>query len=71
MEDFIWETHGIHTGTGADHVKHGIDDIENVVRTNEVVRNDGSQSTCSTTTRGGGTTTRRTPSPTKGHAGTS
>ncbi len=32
MENFIWETHGIHTGTGTDHVKHGIDDIENVVR---------------------------------------
>ncbi len=32
MENFIWETHGIHTGTGSDHVKHGIDDIENVVR---------------------------------------
>ncbi len=33
MENFIWETHGIHTGTGSDHVKHGIDDIENVVKT--------------------------------------
>lgn len=32
MENFIWETHGIHTGTGSDHVKHGIDDIESVVR---------------------------------------
>lgn len=32
MENFIWETHGIHTGTGTDHVKHGIDDLENVVR---------------------------------------
>ncbi|QEN04033.1 histidinol-phosphatase HisJ family protein [Thiospirochaeta perfilievii] len=32
MENFVWETHGIHTGTGSDHVKHGIDDIENVVR---------------------------------------
>ena len=28
---FIWETHGIHVGTGADHVKHGIDDLESVV----------------------------------------
>ena len=28
---FIWETHGIHVGTGADHVKHGIDDLEAVV----------------------------------------
>jgi HisJ family histidinol phosphate phosphatase len=28
---FIWETHGIHAGTGKDHVKHGIDDIEKVV----------------------------------------
>jgi len=25
---FLWETHGIHVGTGNDHVKHGIDDIE-------------------------------------------
>lgn len=29
---FIWETHGVHVGTGADHVKHGIDDLEAVVR---------------------------------------
>lgn len=28
---FIWETHGIHIGTGKDHVKHGIDDIEEVI----------------------------------------
>ena len=28
---FIWETHGIHVGTGKDHVKHGIDDVEAVV----------------------------------------
>jgi len=28
---FIWETHGIHVGTGADHVKHGIDDLESLV----------------------------------------
>ncbi|MGO8693325.1 MAG: histidinol-phosphatase HisJ family protein [Rectinemataceae bacterium] len=26
-QPFIWETHGIHVGTGADHVKHGIDDL--------------------------------------------
>jgi len=25
---FIWETHGVHVGTGRDHVKHGIDDLE-------------------------------------------
>ncbi|MDR0303184.1 MAG: histidinol-phosphatase HisJ family protein [Chitinispirillales bacterium] len=25
---FIWETHGIHTGTGNDPVKHGVDEIE-------------------------------------------
>lgn len=31
MENFIWETHGVHTGTGIDHVKHGIDDVENVI----------------------------------------
>ncbi|RKX83147.1 MAG: hypothetical protein DRP57_08475, partial [Spirochaetes bacterium] len=30
-EVFIWETHGIHVGTGKDHIKHGIDDIESVV----------------------------------------
>ena len=29
---FIWETHGIHVGTGKDQVQHGIDDIEEVVR---------------------------------------
>jgi HisJ family histidinol phosphate phosphatase len=28
---FIWETHGIHVGTGADHVKHGIDDLDTLV----------------------------------------
>ena len=28
---FIWETHGIHAGTGKDHVKHGIDDLEAIV----------------------------------------
>jgi len=27
----IWETHGIHVGTGKDHIKHGIDDIEAVI----------------------------------------
>jgi histidinol-phosphatase (PHP family) len=27
---FIWETHGIHAGTGNDHVKHGIDEIEKI-----------------------------------------
>jgi histidinol-phosphatase (PHP family) len=30
-EQFIWETHGIHTGTGNDPIKHGIDDIEAIV----------------------------------------
>ena len=30
--DFIWETHGIHVGTGRDHVKHGIDEIESAVK---------------------------------------
>lgn len=28
---FIWETHGIHAGTEKDHVKHGIDELENIV----------------------------------------
>ncbi|MGL1891527.1 MAG: histidinol-phosphatase HisJ family protein [Spirochaetaceae bacterium] len=32
MENFIWETHGVHTGTGTDHVKHGIDDLESVIK---------------------------------------
>jgi histidinol-phosphatase (PHP family) len=27
----VWETHGIHVGTGRDHVKHGIDDVEAVI----------------------------------------
>jgi histidinol-phosphatase (PHP family) len=30
-QPFIWETHGIHVGTGSDHVKHGIDDLGAVV----------------------------------------
>jgi HisJ family histidinol phosphate phosphatase len=30
-QPFIWETHGIHVGTGADHVKHGIDDLDALV----------------------------------------
>ncbi len=29
--DFIWETHGIHAGTEQDHVKHGIDKLEDIV----------------------------------------
>lgn len=28
---YIYETHGIHVGTGNDHVKHGINDIESLV----------------------------------------
>jgi histidinol-phosphatase (PHP family) len=28
---FVWETHAIHVGTGQDHVKHGVDDLEQVV----------------------------------------
>ncbi len=28
---FIWETHGIHAGTENDHVKHGIDKLEDIV----------------------------------------
>ncbi len=31
MQPFVWETHGIHVGTGGDHVSHGIDDLETVV----------------------------------------
>ena len=30
-QPFIWETHGVHIGTGTDHVKHGIDDLDAVV----------------------------------------
>jgi HisJ family histidinol phosphate phosphatase len=30
-QPFIWETHGVHVGTGSDHVKHGIDDLDVVV----------------------------------------
>ncbi|MGQ1911264.1 histidinol-phosphatase HisJ family protein [Marinifilum sp. RC60d5] len=29
-EYFIWETHGIHAGTGNDHVKHGVDEFEKI-----------------------------------------
>jgi HisJ family histidinol phosphate phosphatase len=28
---FLWETHGVHIGTGKDHVKHGIDTAEPVI----------------------------------------
>ena len=28
---FIWETHGVHVGTGTDPVKHGIDEIEEII----------------------------------------
>ncbi len=31
LNDFIWETHGIHAGTENDHVKHGIDRLEDIV----------------------------------------
>ena len=30
-QDFIWETHGVHTGTENDLVKHGVDDIEAII----------------------------------------
>lgn len=30
---FIWETHGIHVGTGSELIKHGIDDIEGMIKT--------------------------------------
>lgn len=32
LNNFIWETHGIHVGTGNDHVKHGVDNVERVVK---------------------------------------
>ncbi|MCF6296496.1 MAG: histidinol-phosphatase HisJ family protein [Flavobacteriaceae bacterium] len=31
FNEFIWETHGIHAGTEQDHVKHGIDKLEDIV----------------------------------------
>lgn len=31
LNDFIWETHGIHAGTENDHVKHGIDKLEDII----------------------------------------
>ncbi len=31
LNEFIWETHGIHAGTERDHVKHGIDKLEDIV----------------------------------------
>ncbi|WNH10156.1 histidinol-phosphatase HisJ family protein [Thalassobellus suaedae] len=31
LNEFIWETHGIHAGTEQDHVKHGIDRLEDIV----------------------------------------
>ena len=31
LNDFIWETHGIHAGTEHDHVKHGIDRLEDII----------------------------------------
>lgn len=31
FNDFIWETHGIHAGTEHDHVKHGIDKLEDII----------------------------------------
>ena len=31
LNDFIWETHGIHAGTENDHVKHGIEKLEDIV----------------------------------------
>ena len=31
LNEFIWETHGIHAGTEQDHVKHGIDKLENII----------------------------------------
>lgn len=30
-EAFIWETHGIHAGTGRDHIKHGINEVDKLV----------------------------------------
>ena len=32
-ESFIWETHGIHYGTFYDPVKHGVENIEEIIDT--------------------------------------
>lgn len=29
-DNFIWETHGIHAGTANDHVKHGVDELDEI-----------------------------------------
>jgi histidinol-phosphatase (PHP family) len=31
MSDFVWETHGVHVGTGSDHVKHGVEAPREIV----------------------------------------
>lgn len=31
-QNFVWETHGIHIGTGKDHVKHGVDSIDEIIQ---------------------------------------
>lgn len=31
MGPFVWETHGIHVGTGEDHASHGVDNVDEVV----------------------------------------
>jgi len=31
LNNFVWETHGIHAGTEKDYVKHGIDKLEDIV----------------------------------------
>ncbi len=31
FNNFIWETHGIHAGTEQDHVKHGVDKLDDIV----------------------------------------
>lgn len=36
LPEYLWETHGIHVGTGNDHVKHGVDEIEEI--TQEAIR---------------------------------
>jgi len=30
FNNYIWETHGIHAGTGDDHVKHGVDELDKI-----------------------------------------
>ncbi len=32
LKTHIWETHGVHVGTGKDHIKHGINNIDSIIK---------------------------------------